>query len=106
MFSLIKNFEQAIKSLKVFFLFNILPSSYHCLPRYSPPLICAIAKTNPLSSKDNRIEENDGSTVIPYEPYAYSNIGVSLLSLVDMCLTNEIGIFFPSSELAQILSEI
>ncbi|MNF93929.1 hypothetical protein D3C84_766220 [compost metagenome] len=42
-FSLITNLEQSMKSVKVFFFFNSFPSSYHCLPKSSPPLICAIA---------------------------------------------------------------
>src|SRR5690606_32716750 len=67
-FCSITNLEQSIKSVKVFFFFNSFPSSYHGLPKSSPPLMCAMAKINPLSTRLNLAVEKYGSIEAPYEP--------------------------------------
>ncbi len=56
---------QAIKSVNVLRLLSNLPSSYQGLPKYSPPRMCAMAKTNPRSSKLRRLTLNVGSMVAP-----------------------------------------
>jgi hypothetical protein len=60
---------QATKSVNVFFLASILPSSYHRRPISPPPRTCATAKTTPRSSNDSLGTENQGSNDSSYEPY-------------------------------------
>ena len=45
---------QATKSVKVFILLSILPSSYQCRPISPPPRMWAIAKPTPRSSSESR----------------------------------------------------
>ncbi len=59
---------QATKSVNVFFLASILPSSYQRRPISPPPRTCATAKTTPRSSSDSRGTENHGSIDASYEP--------------------------------------
>ena len=48
------------KICKRFFFFIIFPSSYQLLPISCPPRTCAMANTNPLSTRLKRLELNDG----------------------------------------------
>ena len=59
----------SLKSLNVFSLLSILPSSYQYLPISPPPLILIMEKTNPLSRSGINVDLNDASILIPYEPY-------------------------------------
>src|SRR5690606_18651576 len=91
---------QSIKSVKVFFLFIILPSSYHCLPISSPPRIWAMAYAKPRSNRLSLDELNVGSMDIPYEPYPYNNKGDFPFLGKPFLYTNEIGICTPSPAIA------
>ncbi len=51
----------AMKSVKLFGLLSSLPPSYHGRPISSPPRTCAIATTNPRSSRLRLLDENAGS---------------------------------------------
>ena len=55
---------QEMKSLNVFILFINRPCSYQGRPISPPPRTCAMAKTNPRSSRFSRVCEKAGSMVI------------------------------------------
>ena len=59
----------SLKSLNVFSLLSILPSSYQYLPISPPPLILIMEKINPLSRSGINVDLNEASILIPYEPY-------------------------------------
>ena len=56
-----------------------MPSSYHCLPRYSPPLICAIAKTNPLLIENAREKIKEVAKAQGFDYVLDSSLGGSVM---------------------------
>src|SRR5215468_4750641 len=66
---LTRNVAHAMKSVNVLRLCMSLPSSYQRRPSSPPPRTCATAKANPLSKRDSRAMENQGSMLASYAPY-------------------------------------
>src|SRR5688500_17248092 len=93
-----------MKSVKVFRLFNILPSSYHARPISCPPRMCASAYTTPRSTRLRLFDENVGSVLDPYEPYEYSSIGRVPSRTNGLRYTMDTGTIFPSDARAHVRS--